>query len=88
MDGASLLHPFPATMRTMTFYDLAQFGKQMRPTPDPVTEHFEVDTLIEWAFLILLWLICLLHVFSKLGAINVDIVSAIALALWLVTAGR
>jgi diphthamide synthase (EF-2-diphthine--ammonia ligase) len=47
--------------------DLVQFG-EIRSAPDTetVTKRFYVDSFIAWAFLALLFLICLLYVFSKL----------------------
>ena len=48
--------------------DLLQFPEELRP-PDTGTilGRFYVDAFIAWAFMALLYLVCLLHVFSKLG---------------------
>jgi hypothetical protein len=40
--------------------------QKQRPAPDPAMGRFYVDQSIAWVFLALVYLICLLQVFSKL----------------------
>jgi hypothetical protein len=50
------------------FYELERLWdpQKQRPAPDPAMGRFYVDQSIAWVFLALVYLICLLQVFSKL----------------------
>jgi hypothetical protein len=50
------------------FYELERLWdpQKQRPAPDPAVGRFYVDQSIAWVFLALVYLICLLQVFSNL----------------------
>jgi hypothetical protein len=54
--------------REQRFYELERLWdpQKQRPDPDPAFSRFYVDASIAWAFLALVYLVCLLNVFSKL----------------------
>jgi hypothetical protein len=47
-------------------YELERHWDPEKQRPDPVPRRFYVDAFIAWVFLALVYLICLLQVFSKL----------------------